>query len=69
MLAGKDWKDFQSCFFSKIATLKKKFGGSKILTRIAIHIFVKKGELLIWRKNGHFPHCVMVGPGLPIIRT
>jgi hypothetical protein len=26
------------------------------LTRIAIHILVKKGELLIWRKNGHFPH-------------
>jgi ankyrin repeat protein len=25
------------------------------LTRIAIHILVKKGELLIWRKNGHFP--------------
>jgi hypothetical protein len=27
------------------------------LTRIAIHILVKKGEILIWRKNGHFPHC------------
>jgi hypothetical protein len=27
------------------------------LTRIAIHILVKKKELLIWRKNGHFPHC------------
>jgi hypothetical protein len=44
-------------FFSKIATLEKKIGGGKILTRIAIHIVVKKGELLIWRKNGHFPHC------------
>jgi hypothetical protein len=32
-------------FFSKIATLEKKIGGGKILTRIAIHIVVKKGEL------------------------
>jgi hypothetical protein len=39
--------------FSEIATLekniwrqKKKIGGGKILTRIAIHILVKKGELL-----------------------
>jgi hypothetical protein len=30
------------------------------LTRIAIHILVKKGELLIWRNNGHFPHCAMI---------
>jgi hypothetical protein len=22
---------------------------------------VKKGELLIWRKNGNFPHCAEVG--------
>jgi hypothetical protein len=44
---------------SEIATLEKKFGGGKILTRIAIHILVKKGELLIWRKNGHFPHCAL----------
>jgi hypothetical protein len=29
---------------SEIATLKKKFGGSKILTRIAIHILVNKTE-------------------------
>jgi hypothetical protein len=36
---------------------KIKFGGGKILTKIAIHILMKKGELLIWRKNGHFPHC------------
>jgi hypothetical protein len=42
---------------AKFQHLKKKFGGGKILTRIAIHILVKKGELLIWRKNGHFPHC------------
>jgi hypothetical protein len=41
--------------------LKNKFGGGKILTRIAIHILVKKGELLIWRKNGHFPHCGVAG--------
>jgi hypothetical protein len=47
-------------FFSAIASLEKKIGGGKILTRIAIHILVKKGELLIWRKNGHFPHSVMV---------
>jgi hypothetical protein len=40
-------------FFSEIATLEFFF-----LTRIAIHILVKKGNLLIWRKNGHFPHCV-----------
>jgi hypothetical protein len=46
-------------FFSEIASLEKKFGGGKILTRIAIHILVKKGELLIWRKNGHFPHSGM----------
>jgi hypothetical protein len=32
------------------------------LTRIAIHILVKKGELLIWRKNGHFPHSAVAGP-------
>jgi hypothetical protein len=30
---------------SEIATLEKKFGGGKILTRIAIHILVKKEEL------------------------
>jgi hypothetical protein len=42
---------------SEIARLKKKNEGGKILTRIAIHILVKRGELLIWRKNGHFPHC------------
>jgi hypothetical protein len=41
-------------YFSKIATLEKKFGGGKILTRIAIHILVKN-----WRKNGHFPHCAI----------
>jgi hypothetical protein len=46
-------------FYTEIATLEKKCGGSKILTRIAIHILVKKGELLIWRKNGHFPHCAL----------
>jgi hypothetical protein len=46
-------------FYTEIATLEKKCGGSKILTRIAIHILVKKGELLIWRKNGHFPHCAV----------
>jgi hypothetical protein len=46
-------------FFSEIATLEKKIGGGKIMTRIAIHILVKKGELLIWRKNGHFPHCAV----------
>jgi hypothetical protein len=38
---------------------KTIFGGGKILTRIAIHILVKKGELLIWRKKGHIPHCAM----------
>jgi hypothetical protein len=47
-------------YFSEITTIEKKFGGGKVLTRIAIHILVKKGELLIWRKNGHFPHCGMV---------
>jgi hypothetical protein len=47
-------------FFSKIATLEKKIGGGKILTRIGIHILVKKGELLIWSKNGHLPHCGLV---------
>jgi hypothetical protein len=25
------------------------------LTRIAIHILVKKGELIIWRKKNRFP--------------
>jgi hypothetical protein len=50
-----------SNFFCEIATLEKKFGGDKILTRIAIHILVKKGELLICRKNGHFPHCAPLG--------
>jgi hypothetical protein len=45
---------------SEIVTLEKFFGGGKNLTRIAIHILVKKGELLIWRKNGHFPHCAML---------
>jgi DNA-binding transcriptional regulator PaaX len=47
-------------YFSEITTIEKKFGGGKVLTRIAIHILVKKGELLIWRKNGHFPHYGMV---------
>jgi hypothetical protein len=37
------------------------------LTRIAIHILVKKGELLIWRKNGHFPHCARTLTTLPNI--
>jgi hypothetical protein len=45
-------------FFSKI-TIEKKIGGGKVLTRIAIHILGEKGELLIWRKNGHFPHCIV----------
>jgi hypothetical protein len=46
-------------FLAKLQQKKKKFGGGKVLTRIAIHILVKKGELLIWRKNGHFPHCAL----------
>jgi hypothetical protein len=46
-------------FLAKLQQYKKKFGGGKVLTRIAIHILVKKGELLIWRKNGHFPHCAL----------
>jgi hypothetical protein len=55
-------------FFSEIATLEKKIGSGKILTRIAIHILVKKGELLIWRKNGHFPHCAAAAWGLGMIQ-
>jgi hypothetical protein len=44
-------------FLSKIATLEKKIGGGKILTRIAIHILVKKRNFLSVPKTVISPHC------------
>jgi hypothetical protein len=46
-----------SSFLIGVKTADKKTQNIWGLIIFAIHILVKKGELLIWRQNGHFPHC------------